>query len=211
MTAIAAELGRGDEVAARARMAPSGQPPPDGPGSAWRTDRRQRHAVFGSWRLIIIQTVVVVARTASRLLAFTERRDPPFILFNLVFSTQAAYATPLSLLSRNRQATWTGSPPNTTTARTLQHLIACHRDARGPACACVGQFRPSRRRPAERVIPLLVTGQLQQRQAGRHPFPTPEKRSVGVPETSARRGRAQLAPTQARRRPICWERQHPTT
>ncbi len=37
--------------------------------------------------------------------AFSFRWDPyPFILLNLVFSTQAAYAAPLILLAQNRQA-----------------------------------------------------------------------------------------------------------
>ena len=37
--------------------------------------------------------------------AVNERFDPyPFILLNLMFSTQAAYAAPLILLAQNRQA-----------------------------------------------------------------------------------------------------------
>ncbi|MER6814809.1 DUF1003 domain-containing protein [Spirillospora sp. NPDC000708] len=62
-------------------------------------------AVFGSWRFIIVQTLIVAAWTALNLLGALLRWDPyPFILLNLVFSTQAAYAAPLILLSQNRQA-----------------------------------------------------------------------------------------------------------
>jgi uncharacterized membrane protein len=61
--------------------------------------------VFGSWRFIVVQTVIVTAWIVLNLLAVAYRWDPyPFILLNLVFSTQAAYAAPLILLSQNRQA-----------------------------------------------------------------------------------------------------------
>jgi uncharacterized membrane protein len=59
---------------------------------------------IGSWRFIAIQTVIVgvwVAGNIYLLFAF----DPyPFILLNLAFSTQAAYAAPLILLAGNRAA-----------------------------------------------------------------------------------------------------------
>jgi uncharacterized membrane protein len=62
-------------------------------------------ASFGSWRFIWIQTAIVVAWMAVNACAIHWRWDPyPFILLNLVFSTQAAYAAPLILLSQNRQA-----------------------------------------------------------------------------------------------------------
>ena len=60
---------------------------------------------LGSWRFLIIQTVVVGAWIAANLVGFVAHWDPyPFILLNLLFSTQAAYAAPLILLSGNRQA-----------------------------------------------------------------------------------------------------------
>jgi uncharacterized membrane protein len=47
---------------------------------------------------------VVLASIAVNLFAATLRWDPyPFILLNLAFSTQAAYAAPLILLAQNRQ------------------------------------------------------------------------------------------------------------
>lgn len=59
---------------------------------------------FGTGRYLLIQSVVVVAWIAFNLIAVAERFDPyPFILLNLAFSTQAAYAAPLILLAQNRQ------------------------------------------------------------------------------------------------------------
>ena len=80
-------------------------------------------AVFGSWRFIIIQTCIVAVWIAVNIIAVFYRWDPyPFILLNLLFSTQAAYAAPLILLSQNRlttaRPTPTGSRPNTTTGST---------------------------------------------------------------------------------------------
>jgi uncharacterized membrane protein len=52
-----------------------------------------------------VQTVIVVVWIALNSVAWTLRWDKyPFILLNLAFSTQAAYAAPLILLAQNRQA-----------------------------------------------------------------------------------------------------------
>jgi uncharacterized membrane protein len=60
---------------------------------------------FGTPKYIIGQTVIVIAWIAVNALAVGLRWDPyPFILLNLVFSTQAAYAAPLILLAQTRQA-----------------------------------------------------------------------------------------------------------
>jgi uncharacterized membrane protein len=60
---------------------------------------------FGTARYLAIQTVFVIAWLAFNVAAVTLRFDPyPFILLNLAFSTQAAYAAPLILLAQNRQA-----------------------------------------------------------------------------------------------------------
>ncbi len=60
---------------------------------------------FGTPRYIVGQTVIVVCWIAVNIAAVTLRFDPyPFILLNLAFSTQAAYAAPLILLAQNRQA-----------------------------------------------------------------------------------------------------------
>ncbi|MBA2323489.1 MAG: DUF1003 domain-containing protein [Pseudonocardiales bacterium] len=102
--------------------------------------------VFGSWRFIIIQTVIVTVWVALNLAALAQHWDPyPFILLNLVFSTQAAYAAPLILLSQNRQAETdriTAEHDYRVNQVALQHLIAWHRDAHGPECGCVRGFGP---------------------------------------------------------------------
>ena len=60
---------------------------------------------FGTPQYIFGQTVVVIAWIALNAVAFSLRWDPyPFILLNLAFSTQAAYAAPLILLAQTRQA-----------------------------------------------------------------------------------------------------------
>ncbi|WP_238423469.1 DUF1003 domain-containing protein [Gordonia sp. 'Campus'] len=59
---------------------------------------------LGTGRYLAIQTVIVIVWIALNLVAVTIRWDPyPFILLNLAFSTQAAYAAPLILLAQNRQ------------------------------------------------------------------------------------------------------------
>jgi uncharacterized membrane protein len=60
---------------------------------------------LGTGRYLAIQTAVVVVWIGLNLTAASLRWDPyPFILLNLAFSTQAAYAAPLILLAQNRQA-----------------------------------------------------------------------------------------------------------
>jgi uncharacterized membrane protein len=60
---------------------------------------------FGTPRFIIGQTAIVALWILANALAFSLRWDPyPFILLNLAFSTQAAYAAPLILLAQTRQA-----------------------------------------------------------------------------------------------------------
>lgn len=61
-------------------------------------------ASFGSLSFIGWQTLIIMVWIAVNLVAFVKHWDPyPFILLNLVFSTQAAYAAPLILMSQNRQ------------------------------------------------------------------------------------------------------------
>ncbi len=58
---------------------------------------------LGSWRFLIIQTVIVVMWIVANAVLLSRPFDPyPFILLNLAFSTQAAYAAPLILLAGNR-------------------------------------------------------------------------------------------------------------
>jgi uncharacterized membrane protein len=60
---------------------------------------------FGTPRYILAQTGVVIVWIVLNSIAVAYRWDPyPFILLNLAFSTQAAYAAPLILLAQTRQA-----------------------------------------------------------------------------------------------------------
>lgn len=67
-------------------------------------------AVFGSWKFIISQSILIViwlgynGYVALHYLHGGAFDPYPFILLNLLFSTQAAYAAPLILLSQNRTA-----------------------------------------------------------------------------------------------------------
>ena len=59
---------------------------------------------MGSWKFIIIQTILVICWMSLNLIAFSFHWDVyPFILLNLVFSTQAAYAAPIIMMAQNRQ------------------------------------------------------------------------------------------------------------
>lgn len=59
---------------------------------------------LGTGRYLIIQTGIVVVWILLNVFAISLQWDPyPFILLNLAFSTQAAYAAPLILLAQNRQ------------------------------------------------------------------------------------------------------------
>jgi uncharacterized membrane protein len=61
--------------------------------------------LFGTPRYLVAQTVIVVIWIAFNATAWALQFDKyPFILLNLAFSTQAAYAAPLILLAQNRQA-----------------------------------------------------------------------------------------------------------
>jgi uncharacterized membrane protein len=78
--------------------------------SAFGEDKFGRRAeaaarFFGTPRYIAGQTVAVIIWIALNAVAVSLRWDPyPFILLNLAFSTQAAYAAPLILLAQTRQA-----------------------------------------------------------------------------------------------------------
>ncbi len=61
-------------------------------------------AFLGSWKFIVIQSVIVVIWLAGNIVLLFNFDPFPFILLNLAFSTQAAYAAPLILLASNRTA-----------------------------------------------------------------------------------------------------------
>jgi uncharacterized membrane protein len=59
---------------------------------------------LGTGRFVFWQTMLVIAWIVLNSIGFVQHWDPyPFILLNLAFSTQAAYAAPLILLAQNRQ------------------------------------------------------------------------------------------------------------
>jgi uncharacterized membrane protein len=61
-------------------------------------------ATMGSWKFIIIQSIILLAWILLNVTAFVEQWDPyPFILLNLALSFQAAYAAPFIMMSQNRQ------------------------------------------------------------------------------------------------------------
>ena len=60
---------------------------------------------MGSWGFIIGQMIIMVLWITLNLVGWIFRWDPyPFILLNLAMSAQAAFATPLIMMSQNRQA-----------------------------------------------------------------------------------------------------------
>jgi uncharacterized membrane protein len=121
------------------------------PANQRRHDRRTRGerladrvtGVFGSWRFIVVQSVAVAAWIGLNLLGFARHWDAyPFILLNLLFSTQAAYAAPLILLSQNRQADTDrikAEHDYGVNRLALTYLIAWHRDVHGSDCRCIEQ------------------------------------------------------------------------
>ncbi len=61
--------------------------------------------VMGSWKFIIIQSVLLIGWISLNILGWINHWDPyPFILLNLALSFQAAYSAPIIMMSQNRQA-----------------------------------------------------------------------------------------------------------
>lgn len=81
----------------------------------WHQEHRQRLTtgqkiadritrVMGSWSFIIAQTIIIIVWIMVNLTAYIYHWDPyPFILLNLLFSTQAAYSAPIIMMAQNRQ------------------------------------------------------------------------------------------------------------
>ena len=60
--------------------------------------------VVGSWKFIIIQSIILIAWGCLNGVAWIYHWDPyPFILMNLFLSMQAAYTAPVIMMSQNRQ------------------------------------------------------------------------------------------------------------
>ena len=75
-------------------------------GSDWFGHQSEKFArAFGTPAFIITQTIIVFIWIGINIAVVAYRFDPyPFILLNLAFSTQAAYAAPMILLAQTRQA-----------------------------------------------------------------------------------------------------------
>jgi len=62
-------------------------------------------STMGSWKFIIIQSIILLVWVALNITAYIQHWDPyPFILLNLALSLEAAYAAPIIMMSQNRQA-----------------------------------------------------------------------------------------------------------
>ena len=61
--------------------------------------------VVGSWNFIIVQSVILIIWVMLNIIGGFSHWDAyPFILLNLMLSFQAAYASPIIMMSQNRQA-----------------------------------------------------------------------------------------------------------
>jgi uncharacterized membrane protein len=74
-------------------------------GDDWFALRAEEFArFFGTPTFLVTQTVIVAVWIWVNMAGYTKFDVYPFILLNLAFSTQAAYAAPLILLAQTRQA-----------------------------------------------------------------------------------------------------------
>jgi uncharacterized membrane protein len=74
-------------------------------GNDWFGKKAEDFArFFGTPRFLIAQTIIVALWILVNAIGWTQFDIYPFILLNLAFSTQAAYAAPLILLAQTRQA-----------------------------------------------------------------------------------------------------------
>jgi uncharacterized membrane protein len=74
-------------------------------GDDWFARKAEMFArFFGTPFFLILQTIVVAIWMVINFVGWTHFDEYPFILLNLAFSLQAAYAAPLILLAQTRQA-----------------------------------------------------------------------------------------------------------
>jgi uncharacterized membrane protein len=74
-------------------------------GSGWFGAKAEAFArFFGTPTFLIAQSVIVFGWIVINVVGWTKFDVYPFILLNLAFSLQAAYAAPLILLAQTRQA-----------------------------------------------------------------------------------------------------------
>lgn len=74
-------------------------------GSGWFGEKAESFArFFGTPFFLGVQTLLVILWISANVIGFFHFDRFPFILLNLAFSIQAAYAAPLILLAQTRQA-----------------------------------------------------------------------------------------------------------
>src|SRR5216683_7053463 len=111
-------------------------------GDTWFGEKAEAFArFFGTPTFLVGQTLVVAIWIAVNVIGWTRFDVYPFILLNLAFSLQAAYAAPLILLAQTRQAD-----------RDVAHAIADaeHREALHSTVKLTESGWPSLSRFAER-------------------------------------------------------------
>lgn len=61
--------------------------------------------LVGSWKFIIIQSILMAGWIVLNVIGMINHWDPyPFVLLNLVLSFQAAFTAPIIMMSQNRAA-----------------------------------------------------------------------------------------------------------
>ncbi|GAB7522123.1 DUF1003 domain-containing protein [Paraburkholderia sp. 2C] len=74
-------------------------------GDAWFARKAEAFArFFGTPTFLVAQTLIVLSWILANVTGLTRFDVYPFILLNLAFSLQSAYAAPLILLAQTRQA-----------------------------------------------------------------------------------------------------------
>jgi len=61
--------------------------------------------VVGSWKFIVIQTIIFAIWISLNIIAWENNWDPyPFVFLNLIVGIQASYTAPIIMMSQNRAA-----------------------------------------------------------------------------------------------------------
>lgn len=60
-------------------------------------------AIVGSWKFVIIQSIILIGWITYNVYSFNKFDAYPFIFLNLILSFQAAYTAPIIMMSNNRK------------------------------------------------------------------------------------------------------------
>ena len=106
---------------------------------------------MGSWAFIIWQSIIVVMWMILNVVGFIQHWDVyPFILLNLIFSTQAAYAAPIIMMSQNRH--------NQRDREQAQHDYQTNIDAKKEIEALQLQLSKIENEKLDKILQLLNKG-----------------------------------------------------